>query len=53
MDYIRDHETYVSADYGKILARIKQGNPAEVEAQLRANREKVKVRLSRQQTTSN
>ena len=53
MDYIRDHETYVSAEYKKILARIKQGNPAEVEAQLRANRAKVKVRLSRQQTTSN
>jgi uncharacterized protein (DUF433 family) len=52
MDYIRDHDTQVSAEYEKILRRIKKGNPAQVEEQLRANREKVKVRLSRQQATS-
>jgi uncharacterized protein (DUF433 family) len=53
IDYIRDHETQVSAEYEKILARIKKGNPAQVEAQLQANHEKIKARLSRQQTTSN
>jgi uncharacterized protein (DUF433 family) len=46
MDYIRDHETRVAADYEKILARIRQGNPPHVEAQLRANQEKVKARLA-------
>jgi hypothetical protein len=34
------------------VARIAKGNPAQVEEQLRANREKVQARLSRQQTTS-
>ena len=53
MDYIRDHETQVSADYEKILARIKNGNPAQVEAQLRANRAKAKVWPSSQETPSN
>src|SRR5262249_43255887 len=52
MDYIRDHDTQVNADYEAIVARIEQGNPAQVEAQLRANREKVKAHLSRLQTTS-
>lgn len=52
MDYIRDHETEVNADYDAILARIEKGNPAQVEEQLQANREKVKARLSRQPTTS-
>jgi len=48
MDYLRDHETRVSAEYEKILARIRDGNPPEIESQLRANREKVKARLARQ-----
>ena len=52
MDYIRDHDTQVNAEYEAIVARIEKGNPAQVEEQLRANREKVKARLSRQQTTS-
>jgi hypothetical protein len=34
------------------MARIEKGNPAQVEEQLRTNREKVKARLSQQQTTS-
>ena len=46
MDYIRDHETQVNAEYEAIVARIEKGNLAQVEAQLRANREKVKARLS-------
>jgi uncharacterized protein (DUF433 family) len=52
MDYIRDHDTQINAEYEAIVARIEQGNPAQVEEQLRANRAKVHARLSRQQTTS-
>ncbi len=52
MDYIRDHDTQVNAEYEAIVARIEKGNPAQVEEQLRANRAKVIARLSRQQTTS-
>ena len=52
MDYIRDHDTQVHAEYEAIVARIAKGNSAQVEEQLRANREKVQARLSRQQTTS-
>jgi len=52
MDYIRDHDTQVNAEYKAIVARIEKGNPAQVEEQLRANRAKVTARLSRQQTTS-
>ena len=35
-----------------IMARIKKGNPIQVEKRLRANREKVKARLAGQQTTN-
>jgi DNA-binding FadR family transcriptional regulator len=52
MDYIRDHDTQVNAEYEAIVARIAQGNPTQVEEQLRANREKVTARLARQQTTN-
>lgn len=52
LDYIRDHDTQVNAEYEAIVARIEKGNPAQVEEQLRANRAKVKARLSRLQTTS-
>jgi uncharacterized protein (DUF433 family) len=52
MDYIRDHDTQVNAEYEAIVARIAQGNPAQVEEQLRANRARVQARLSQQQTTS-
>ena len=51
MDYIRNHETQVNAEYDAILARIEKGNSAQVEEQLRANREKVKARLSVRQTS--
>ena len=51
MDYIRNHETQVNAEYDAILARIEKGNSAQVEEKLRANREKVKARLSVQQTS--
>jgi uncharacterized protein (DUF433 family) len=52
MDYIHDHDTQVNAEYATIVARIEKGNAAQVEERLRANREKVKARLSQQQTTS-
>lgn len=52
MDYIRDHDTQVNAAYDTIMARLKKGNPPEVEQRLRANREKVKARLAGQQTPS-
>ena len=52
MEYIRDHDTQVNAEYEAIVARIKKGNQPQVEEQLRANRERVKARLSRPQTTS-
>src|ERR1700752_1551286 len=52
LDYIADHNTQVNAEYAAIVARVAKGNPAQVEEQLRANREQVNARLSRQQTTS-
>lgn len=52
MDYIRDHDAQVKADYDTIMVRIKKGNPPEVDAKLQANREKVKARLARQQNPS-
>jgi len=52
MDYIRDHDIQVNAEYEAIVARIKKGNPAQVKEQLRANRAKVNARLSRLQPTS-
>ena len=51
-DYIRDNEARVSADYDRIIARIREGNPPQVESQLRANREKLKARLARQPSAS-
>ena len=52
MDYIRDHEAQVNAEYDTIVARIQKGNSIEVEAQLQANREKVKARLVQQQAST-
>jgi uncharacterized protein (DUF433 family) len=52
MDYIHDHDAQVNAAYETIMARVRQGNSAEVQTRLQANREKVKARLAAQQTTS-
>jgi hypothetical protein len=49
---ICDHDAQVNSDYETMMARIQKGNPTQVEAQLRVNREKVKTRLARQPTTS-
>jgi hypothetical protein len=48
MDYIHTHSDAVNAEYERILARILKGNSAHVEELLRANRDKVNARLSRQ-----
>ena len=48
IDYIRAHDAQVNVEYKKIQARIKQGKPHQVEAQLHANREKLRARLARQ-----
>lgn len=53
IDYIAEHQAEVDAAYEKILARIRKGNAPHVEQQLRANREKVKARLAKQETTTN
>ena len=53
MDYIHAHSEAVNAEYESILTRIRTGNPAHVEEQLRANREKVNARLSRHHAASN
>ena len=52
IDYIRDNETRVTADYDSILARIREGNSPQIESQLRVNREKVKARLALQPASS-
>ena len=52
MDYIQTHSDAVNAEYDSILMRIQKGNAAHVEEQLRANRDKVKTRLSQQRTAS-
>lgn len=46
MDYIRENEKAVNAEYEKIMARIARGNPPEVVAKLEASREKTKARLA-------
>lgn len=52
IDYIHEHDAEVNAEYEKILARIRRGNPPQVEEQLRINREMLDARLSQQQATN-
>jgi uncharacterized protein (DUF433 family) len=52
MDYIREHEARVTADYERILARIQRGNSPEIESRLQANREKLRARLAQQAAES-
>lgn len=47
LDYIRDHEAEVNAEYGKIQERIQRGNPAWVEEKLRQNRPKFEALVAR------
>lgn len=50
-DYLRDHEAPAGAEYERILARIREGNPPEIESRLGANRAKVKARLAQYHAT--
>src|SRR5262249_5310998 len=50
--YIRAHDTKVNPEYEATGVRTAQGTSAQFEEQLRATREKVQARLSRQKTTS-
>jgi uncharacterized protein (DUF433 family) len=46
IDYIHEHEATIAAEYERISARIRAGNPPETEAKLRANQEKLQARLA-------
>ena len=46
MDYVRDNESRVNAEYEKIMARIAKGNSPEILAKLEANHELVKAKLA-------
>src|SRR4051794_39887601 len=46
IDYIRDNEETVNAEYEKIMARIAKGNPPEIVAKLQASHELVKAKLA-------
>ncbi len=46
IDYIKQHQVEVDAEYQKILARIRRGNSPQIEAKLSENREKVRARLA-------
>jgi uncharacterized protein (DUF433 family) len=53
IDYIDAHSEAIEAEYGQIMARIQAGNPPDVQGLLRANREKVNARLTRQHASRN
>ena len=46
MDYIRDNEAAVNAEYEKIMARIAKGNPPEIVALLEESRKKRIARMA-------
>jgi uncharacterized protein (DUF433 family) len=50
IDYIREHESEVNAEYDLIMERIRAGNPPDVVAKLQANRAKAKAWLAEHQT---
>jgi uncharacterized protein (DUF433 family) len=52
MDYIRDHEAEVNAEFERIMARIRKGNPPEVEAKLHTSREKLEAMLAQRAAAS-
>jgi uncharacterized protein (DUF433 family) len=52
LDYIEANAKTVHAEYDRILARIRQGNSAEAEELLRANRDKVRARLREQSASA-
>jgi uncharacterized protein (DUF433 family) len=46
IDYLHANEDSVNADYEKIIARIRNGNPPHVQSVLGANRKKLQSRLA-------
>jgi len=46
-EYIEQHRAEVMAEYEKIMARIRKGNPPEIRAKLKASRAKVRAELER------
>ena len=52
IDYIHAHEDAVNADYERIVARIRNGNPSHVQSILEANRKKLQTRLAELQSVS-
>jgi uncharacterized protein (DUF433 family) len=41
IDYIREHEAAVNAEFDEIMAKIRQGNPPEITARLEASRKRL------------
>jgi uncharacterized protein (DUF433 family) len=52
IDYIRANEDAVNADFEKIIARIRSGNPPHVQSVLEANRKKLQTRLAELQSAN-
>jgi uncharacterized protein (DUF433 family) len=46
MDYIRDNEAAVNAEYEKIMERIRKGNPPHIQAILAESHKKLQARLA-------
>ena len=51
IDYIRANEDAVNADYERIAARIREGNPPHLQLVLEANRKKLRARLAELQAS--
>lgn len=47
IDYIRENEPQVNAEYELIMARIRQGNSSEIKAKLQASHEKLVILRAR------
>jgi uncharacterized protein (DUF433 family) len=47
IDYIHEHEAEVNAEFERIMARIRKGNPPEVLAKLEAGRKKLEAMRAR------
>ena len=52
IDYIRDHEADVNAEFERIMARIRKGNPSEIEEKLQASRKKLEAMLAQRAIVS-
>jgi uncharacterized protein (DUF433 family) len=52
IDYIRDHEAEVNTEFERIMARIRKGNPPEIEAKLDASRMKLDAMLAERAAVS-